>query len=223
MILLAHVLPSQRMLDRNEEKAMLRHPFFGVIAPPDEASAERFESGDELATEQTGGVRTTKRRTFFAQALAGLTGVGALLLLGKRSVAQDSFSPGGAAGGSFDRGFSGQSGGSFRGGLGGDSFGDRGPRYSQGGGGTVTTYAIGEEGSGGTVTTYAIGEEGSGGAPSTRALGEEGGSWPPSGGATTYALGEEGSYRPPYRRYYYPYRGYRQRYTTYALGEEGRW
>jgi|GEM_PF-2430380 len=214
------------MLDGNEEKAMLRHPFFGVLAPPEEsADHEHVRASSELMERSGEQVRPTQRRTFFGQALAGLAGVGAMLLLDRRAVAQDSFNPGGAAGGSFDRGFSGQSKGSFRGGLGGDAFGDPGPRYNSGGGGTVTTYAIGEEGSGGggTVTTYAIGEEGSGGGATTRALGEEGGGRP-GGGVTTYALGEEGSYRPPRYNYYrYPYRSYPPRYTTYALGEEGRW
>jgi len=196
---------------------MLRHPFFGVLAPPEEAAEGQHirarAEGFSEAAEPSGEVQKA-RRTFFGQALAGLASVGAMLLLGRRAAAQDSsFKPGGAAGGSFDKGFSGQSNGSFRGGLGGDAFGDPGPRYSGGGG--VTTYAIGEEGSGGIITTRAIGEEGSGWGATTRALGEE-------GGVTTYALGEEGSYRPP-RNYYYRYRGSPRRYTTYALGEEGRW
>jgi hypothetical protein len=201
---------------------MLRHPFFGVIGPTSEGiDPHSFDNSDQAA-DVDASPRATRRRTFFGQALAGLAGAGALLL-SRRTEAQSggSFNPGGAAGGSFDKGFSGQSGGSFRGGLGGSSFGDPGPRYNGGGGGTVTTYAIGEEGSGGgggggSVTTFALGEEGSGG-PTTRALGEEGGSRPPSGGVTTYALGEEGSSRPPY----YHYRPNRPRYTTYALGEEG--
>ena len=151
---------------------MLRHPFFGVIEcedrPHGAASLAEACEGQEIQQ----AAHPTQRRTFFAQALAGLFGAGALLMAGKGAEAQDSFKPGGAAGGSFDKGFSGQSKGSFRGGLGGDSFGDPGPRYN-GGGGQVTTFALGEEGS------------------------------RPPGGVTTYALGEEGSYRPPYRRYYY--------------------
>jgi hypothetical protein len=207
---------------------MLRHPFFGVIDPDANAdggrTVDRSADNDQPAIQGDRDVAApSRRRTFFGQALAGAAGLGALVLFGRSASAQSggtgSFNPGGAAGGSFDRGFAGQSQGSFRGGLGGDSFGDPGPRYQSGG--TVTTYAIGEEGSGGggTVTTYAIGEEGSGGGTvTTYAIGEEGS----GGGVTTYALGEEGSYRPPQ---YYRYRNYRPRYTTYALGEEGgrRW
>ena len=147
----------------------MRHPFHGVIGPDTNQSA--------LSPVQAGvPSRSIDRRSFFGQALAAVAGVGAFFFT-RAAAAQTGWDAGGGIG--FPEG------GALQGGFGG---------------------GIASPGSGGTVTTFAIGEEG-GSYPPPR--------WSPPGRVTTYALGEEGGYyrRPRYSRY--------PRYTTYALGEEG--
>jgi hypothetical protein len=149
---------------------MMRHPFHGIVGP-DTNSKTLSSAQTEVPARSIG------RRSFFGQALAAVVGVGAFFFT-RSATAQTGWDAGGGIG--FPEG------GALQGGY----------------GGGITT-----PGSGGTVTTFALGEEG-GGYPPPR--------WPPPGRVTTYALGEEGGYyyrRPRYPRY--------PRYTTYALGEEG--
>lgn len=146
----------------------MRHPFHGIIGP---ATSETRTQIRPTSQNPIG------RRSFFGHALAAVAGVGAFFFT-RSAAAQTGWDAGGGIG--FPEG------GALQGGYGG------GIGSLPSGGGTVTTYAIGEEG----------------------------GYYPPpswsSGRVTTYALGEEGGYyyrRPRYSRY--------PRYTTYALGEEG--
>jgi hypothetical protein len=150
--------------DREEEVAIMGHPFHGIIGPaPDQQGI-----AVPLATRAVG------RRSFFVHSLSALAGLGAWLLTRSAS-AQTPFDGG--------RGMGFPEGGALQGGYGGGL-------NSAPGGGTVTTFALGEEGGyyppprrrrprwgGGSVTTFA--------------LGEEGGYYPPPR-VTTYALGEEG-------------------------------
>ena len=156
---------------------MMRHPFHGVVGPA--AHDSTLNEADPIQAITSRAARGMGRRGFFGHALAAIAGAGAFLFA-RSATAQTGSDAGGGIG--FPEG------GALQGGYGG------GIRSPGSGGGTVTTYALGEEGGG-----YYY--------PPRR--------WrPPPGRVTTYSLGEEGGgYY--YRRPRYP------RYTTYALGEEG--
>jgi hypothetical protein len=153
----------------------MRHPFHGVYQPAEnpEPMAESSPTGQHAVSRNA--PRVLQRRAFFAQSLAAVAGVGALVAA---RVASAQTPPG-------SRGMGFPEGGALKGGYGGAV------RSGARQGGPVTTFAVGEEG-GGRVTTFALGEEG--GRVTTYALGEEGGR------VTTYAVGEEGGYVPRRRR-----------------------
>ncbi len=156
---------------------MRRHPFHGIVTS--EAASTHAHEHTLSPVERHG------RRAFFGRVLAGLFGMGSLLVFGRSAAAQHQGGIG------FDSGFSRKSGGSFRGGLGGTAL-DRNLTQNRP---PVTTFALGEQG-GGRVTTRALGEEG--GRVTTYAVGEEGSYYyyPPRRRRyyTTYALGEEGGW-----------------------------
>ena len=167
---------------------MMRHPFHG-------RALEETEQNGQSETPQRNvvGAALRSRRTFFAQALAGLAGALAVFI-GRTTLAQAPAERRATPERARDGGT-----------VTTQAIGEEGAGTPPRRPGEYTTQALGEEG--GTsrppprYTTFALGEEG-GGYPRP--------SPPPRGRYTTFALGEEGSgTRPP------------PRYTTYALGEEG--
>lgn len=140
---------------------MLRHPFHGIAGSAEKREVQRQDKACEASD----------RRHFFGQVLAAMTGVGVWVLT-RVAAAQAPWDVG--------RGTGFPEWGPLQGGYGGAV---RPPPTASGG--TVTTFALGEEGTAAPprrwtrrrITTLAFGEEG-GRVYTTYALGEEGGSIP---------------------------------------------